>query len=95
MTRIDRLFNSTAWEEIFPTAHLHAWMSTVSDHCLLILQGETDKPKFKGFKFETFWLAIPGFGELVKQAWEKPLQTTNPIRCLHIKLSCTTKALKK
>jgi exonuclease III len=37
MTRIDRCFCSTSWEELFPTTHLHAWASTILDHCPLIL----------------------------------------------------------
>jgi hypothetical protein len=39
MTKNDRLFSTTAWEEFFHTAHLYAWVSTISDHCQLILQG--------------------------------------------------------
>jgi hypothetical protein len=58
-------------------------------------RGETDKPKFKGFRFESYWLAIPSFLEKVKQAWDKPLQATDVVRCFHIKLSHTIKALKK
>jgi hypothetical protein len=42
--------------------------------------GETDKPKCKGFKFESCWLAISGFVEIVKQAWDKPLQVVDPVR---------------
>jgi hypothetical protein len=95
MPRIDRMFLSTAWEELFPTAHLQAWASTISDHCLLILQGEIEKLKFKGFRFEAYWLGLPGFKDVVKQAWDKPLQATDAIRWLHIKLSRTAKALKK
>jgi hypothetical protein len=67
----------------------------VSDHCPLILQGETDKPKFKGFKSKSYWLAILGFLELVKQVWDNPLQGIDPVQRLHIKPSHTTKALKK
>jgi exonuclease III len=52
MSRIDRMFCSTTWEEFFPAAHLHAWVSTLSDHCPLILQGDTRQARFKGFKFK-------------------------------------------
>jgi exonuclease III len=52
MTRIGRVLCSTSWEELFPTAHLHAWASTISDHCPLILQGDTLARRFKGFRFE-------------------------------------------
>jgi hypothetical protein len=95
MTRIDRMFCMMPWEETFPTAHLHAWASIVSDHSPLILHGETGKANFKGFIFESYWLGLPGFQEVVKQAWAKPLQATDAVRRLHIKLSRTAKALKK
>jgi hypothetical protein len=93
-SRIDRMFYSTTWEEMFPIAHLQAWASTISDHCPLILQGETEKLKFRGFRFEAYWLGLPGFKDVVKQAWDKPLQATDAIRRLHIKLARTAKALK-
>jgi hypothetical protein len=94
MTRIDRMFCTTTWEEFSPLAHLHAWASTVSDHSPLILQGDSCTQKFKGFRFETYWLKIPGFQDVVKQAWSKPLQATDALRRLHIKLARTAKALK-
>jgi hypothetical protein len=40
-------------------------------------------------------LGLPGFQDVVKQVWEKPLQAIDAIRRLHIKLSRTAKALKK
>jgi hypothetical protein len=95
MTRIDRVFSALAREEIFRTAHLYTGASTISNHCPLIIQGETEKPKFKVFKFESYWLAMLGFWEVVSQTWGKPLHATDPVRRLHIKLSRTAKALKK
>jgi exonuclease III len=47
MTRIDKIFCSISWEEIFPTAHLHAWPSTLFDHCPLILQGDTSQGRLR------------------------------------------------
>jgi exonuclease III len=47
MTRIDKIFCSISWEEIFPTAHLHAWASTLFDHCPLILQGDTSQGRLR------------------------------------------------
>jgi hypothetical protein len=95
MTRIDHVFCSTSWEELFPRSHLHAWPSTRSNHCPLIVQGDTSVSKFKGFRFESYWLKLPGFQDVVKQAWEKSLLATYPIRWLHIKLARTAKALKQ
>jgi hypothetical protein len=94
MTHIDRLFCTTEWEELFPAAHLQAWASTISNHCPLILQGETTNARFKGFRFESYWFGLPGFQDVVKEAWQKPLLTTDPVCQQHIKLARSTKAMK-
>lgn len=43
MSRIDRIFCTVPWEEEFPTSHLQALASTISDHCPIILQGCTQQ----------------------------------------------------
>lgn len=94
MTRIDRIFCSTAWEETCPTSHLQALPSTLSDHCPLILQGDTQVPKCRTFRFEAYWVQMPEFSKTVTQAWTKPLRESDPVRRLHIKLERTAVALK-
>jgi hypothetical protein len=59
-----------------------------------ILEGDSFTQKIKGFRFESYWLKIPRFQDVVKQAWSKPLQATDVIRRLHIKLSHMAKVLK-
>lgn len=95
MTKIDRCFSNVQWEEKFPTCHLQALASTLSDHCPLFLQGNTNPNKFRGFRFENFWVHMPGFQEVVQETWAKPVQATDAVRKLHIKLSRVAKALKK
>lgn len=94
MTRIDMAFCSVEWEEEFPTSHLQALASTLSDHCPLLLQRQTQTTKFRGFRFEKYWIHMPRFQDTVKQAWSKQLHETDALRKIHIKLSRTTKALK-
>jgi hypothetical protein len=50
--------------------------------------------KFRGFLFEAYWLKMSGFQEVVQQAWSRPIQATDSIRRLHIKLARTVRALK-
>jgi hypothetical protein len=95
MIRIDRVFCSTSWEERFPRSHLHAWTSMMTDHCPLILDRDTSVCKFKGFRFESYWLKLLGFHKVVKETWDKPLLATDAIRRLHIKLARITKTLKQ
>ena len=62
---------------------------------LLFLQGDNEVRHKPSFKFEEFWLRLPGFKDTVAAAWDRPVHATNPIRRIHIKLSRTAKALKK
>jgi hypothetical protein len=51
MTKIDRVFYSTSWEEPFPSAHLHAWASTILDHCPPYSpRGHRSKKKIQGLQ---------------------------------------------
>jgi hypothetical protein len=51
--------------------------------------------KYKGFRFESYWLRLSGFQEVVQQAWDKPLCASDAIRRLHIKLARTANALRQ
>lgn len=94
MTRIDRVFYTIPWEDLFPTSHLHALVSMLSDHCPLYLQGSTEQYKYIGFRFKMFWVQKLGDQQVSSTAWSKPVQTTDAMRALHIKLARTAKALK-
>ena len=75
MTKIDHMFASTEWLEIFPRTDLQALASLGSDHCPLFLQGMS------------FWISIgvsdlrrigahmPGFTETVQEAWNRAVNT--------------------
>ena len=65
---------------------LQALSSLVSDHCPLLLVGNTDAKKYSGFRFEVFWPNVQGYQEVVQQAWEHEVTTVNPFLRLHIKL---------
>ena len=42
-----------------------ALSSLVSDHCPLLLVGNTDAKKYNGFRFEVFWPNVQGYQEVV------------------------------
>jgi exonuclease III len=65
LTRIDHMFCTDDWDILFPDAHLQAISSRSSDHSPLILQGDASTPQKPSFKFEEFWLRIPGFAETI------------------------------
>lgn len=95
LTKIDHFFHTDDWDLLFPNAHLQAISSACSDHAPLFLQGDNEVRHKPSFKFEEFWLRLPGFKDTVAAAWDRPVHATNPIRRIHIKLSRTAKALKK
>ena len=94
-TRINCAFCSVDWDLMLPASDLQALSSLVSDHSPLLLVGATAVNKYRGFRFEAFWPKIQGYHDVVKHAWEQPLNVHNPFLRLHIKLSRTAKALKQ
>jgi hypothetical protein len=67
----------------------------MSDHNLLLLQGEIMLKTNNSFCFKNFWAHIDGFKEGVHLSWNKPLPSVQqPLLRLHIKLAWTAKAIK-
>jgi exonuclease III len=79
MTRIDHLFVSADWLELFPRTDLHALASLGSDHSALFLQGNIDLDFYRGFRFESHWIHRPGFLDTVKEARSRPVTTQDTI----------------
>jgi hypothetical protein len=94
MMRIDHLFASTEWLEIFPRTDLQALASLGSDHCPLFLQGDVAFDFYRGFRFEAYWTRMPGFVETVQETWNRPVQTQDALLRIHVKLKRTAKALR-
>lgn len=46
------------------------------------------------FRFENYWIKIPGFHEEVKRAWCKPIAISQPILALHNKMAITARHLR-
>jgi len=85
MTRIDHLFASADWLELFPRTDLRALASLGSDHSALFLQGDVIFYFYRGFRFESHWIYRSGFMDTVKEAWSKPVNTQDAILRLHVK----------
>ncbi|WVZ54663.1 hypothetical protein U9M48_005428, partial [Paspalum notatum var. saurae] len=95
MTKIDHLFCTREWEQLHPECYLQALSSSASDHCPFLLTCRPLFKRFKGFRFEAFWLEVDGFLEVVQNSWLASVSSTNPTRILHIKLARLGKALKR
>jgi hypothetical protein len=93
-TKIDHVFVSMDWEMLYSDCHLQAGGSSMSDHYPVLVSCSPFHRRYKGFWFETCWLVMPGFTELVAQSWATPIHSTNKARVLHIKLARLAKMLK-
>lgn len=94
-TRIDRAFCTVEWDLMLPNCSLQAASSSVSDHCPLLLVGNSDVKKYRGLRFESFWPRIQGYMEVVMETWGRDIQVQNPFLRLHIKMERLGKALRK
>lgn len=74
LEQLDWFFTTLNWTSSFPNTIVNPLGRPVSDHtpCSVVIQ--TTIPKSKLFRFETFWIAHPGFMDVVSQAWNKPLK---------------------
>lgn len=68
MTKIDHFLATVEWLEIFPRTDLQALASLGSYHCPLFLQGDTSFDFYHSFRFEAYWVNMPGFMEVVQMA---------------------------
>jgi hypothetical protein len=51
--------------------------------------------RYKGFRFESCWLHLSEFQQIVLNSWAQPVQSYNMARVLHIKLARLAKRLKQ
>lgn len=78
-TWIDRFFGSIEWHLLFPNIDLQALPTQGSDHAPLSLTGNVTRQTYSGFRFESFWVTMPGFCETVQNAWAQPVNTQDAI----------------
>lgn len=94
LCKLDSFFCNDEWDVCFGNHVLHALSSSLSDHCPLLLAEECGPRRPRTFKFENFWTSIPGFQEVVKEAWQQDTRHTDPYQILFQKLKTTGTRLK-
>ena len=74
LEQLDWFFTTLNWTTTFPNTLVTPMGKPISDHipCNVVIQ--TTIPKCKLFRFETYWIAHPGFLDVVKSAWNKPIR---------------------
>jgi hypothetical protein len=94
LVRLDRAFCNKDWDLLFVGCMLQVLSTSLSDHCPILIYQQS-KPKFRDtFCFENFWVKASGFRDIVKEAWQGPVQGHSPLNVLFYKLQGTTRALK-
>jgi hypothetical protein len=95
MTRIDKAFCTSSWEQLFDKPILQALSSSTSDHCPLLITPFSAPQFHPKFRFESFWVEILEFKDIVLQSWNKEiLSNLNHMMTLHVKLSRVAKDIK-
>jgi hypothetical protein len=96
LSKIDAFFCNEAWD----ISHdeyiliLNALSSSLSNRCPFLLACCCGPRKPKTFRFENFWVTMPGFVDVVKKVWEEPCPHYDPYHILHKKLLLTEKHLR-
>jgi endonuclease/exonuclease/phosphatase family metal-dependent hydrolase len=66
-TRIDRAFCTSEWDLMLPNCALQAVSSLVSDHCPLLIIGNSAVRRYRGLRFEVFWPKLQGYRRYYRQ----------------------------
>ena len=65
-----------------------------SDHTPCVVTIETKIPRAKLFRFESYWLLHPGFMDVVKRVWDRPIAVNNAATMLYRKFKRLRQELK-
>jgi hypothetical protein len=80
MCKLDRIFCTTNFDDVFPLSSARALARIGSDHTPIIWEsGESHRPKKGGFKFEKWWLANPEFKDLITKAWSLEINNSSTL----------------
>ncbi|XP_073359839.1 uncharacterized protein [Aegilops tauschii subsp. strangulata] len=92
--KIDHVFMTSDWEDLYPASFLSAVGSVISDHCPLLMDLHADFHMGRRFRFESFWPKAEGFMDTVALAWNSVPSFGNPFVVLDAKLRATAKRLQ-
>src|SRR4051812_10931149 len=69
LEQLDWFLTSSSWISIYPNIVVFPMAKTGSDHVPCIVSIDTTIPKSNIFRFENFWVELPGFRECVTASW--------------------------
>lgn len=65
LEKIDHVFATNTWEDIYPANLLTALGTSISDHCPLLVDLDAEFHVGRRFRFEGFWTKVAGFHDVV------------------------------
>ncbi|XP_073354986.1 uncharacterized protein [Aegilops tauschii subsp. strangulata] len=68
MEKIDHVFCTNSWEDLYPNNLLMALSTVVSDHNPMLLNLDAELNMGQRFKFESFWTKADGFFDTIRDA---------------------------
>lgn len=94
MQKLDWFFTSPAWTLSYPNTMVIPLTKSMPDHTPRKIQIRTHIPKETLFRFENYWVMLPGFIETVSMVW---ISSAHPNKGINFsaKLKATRMALKK
>ena len=75
LEQLDWFFTSSSWISIYLNTVVLPMAKTRSDHVPCIVSIGTNIPKSNIFRFENFWVELPGFQECVAASWAAPVSS--------------------
>jgi exonuclease III len=93
LVRLDRVFCTSDWDELHSSCSLRCLSTVISDHCPLLLDCTLVARGRKRFQFESYWLKLEGFRDVVDSAWTVVDGDPDPFRRLVAKLKRTARRL--
>ncbi|XP_074305135.1 uncharacterized protein LOC141640143 [Silene latifolia] len=80
-SRLDRVFINADWMDIFSDSYVHFLPEGMFDHCPgLIYLEEERQNKGSAFKYYNMWSLAPSYNDIVRTAWQQPVQGTPMFR---------------
>ena len=95
LEQIDWFFTSVAWTSDHPNTMVFPLAHTVSHHVPCVVSIATCIPKAKVFRFENYWVDLPGFADCVSKVWNRPVAKSSIALTISAKFKSLRYALKK
>ena len=73
LEQLDWFFTTSDWISYYPNIVVLPLAKTSSHHVPCVVSIDTTIPKAKVFRFEIFWMDMPGFMDYVKSSWNQPV----------------------